>query len=66
MSRSKCFICANDIEDEFHFTLICPLYNNIIKGVVGCGDGGVADVASCRCYTSFQYSVLKYFNIRRK
>ena len=30
-SRRKCFASANDIEDEFHFTPICPLYNNIRK-----------------------------------
>ena len=26
----KCTLCdSNDIEDEFHFVLICPLYNDL-------------------------------------
>ena len=28
----KCIICnLNDIEDEYHFTLICPIYNDLRK-----------------------------------
>ena len=31
-SNRKCTLCnLNDIEDEFHFTLICPAYENIRK-----------------------------------
>ena len=30
--QEKCTLCnLNDIEDEFHFTLICPAYENIRK-----------------------------------
>ena len=28
----KCTLCRlNDIEDEYHFTLICPIYNDLRK-----------------------------------
>ena len=31
-SKRKCSVCdTNDIEDEFHFILTCPLYENIRK-----------------------------------
>ena len=31
-SERKCLVCdTNDIEDEFHFILTCPLYENIRK-----------------------------------
>ena len=31
----KCVLCnKNDIEDEYHFTLICPLYNDIRRNLI--------------------------------
>ena len=34
-SERYCTICnTNDIEDEFHFVLICPAYNNLRKDLI--------------------------------
>ena len=30
-SERKCFFCNNDIEDEFHFVLMCPVYVDLRK-----------------------------------
>ena len=31
-NQRKCVLCVhNDIEDEYHFVLICPKYNGIRK-----------------------------------
>ena len=38
-SERKCFNCKDDIEDEYHFIIKCPLYNNERRALIGlCGN----------------------------
>ena len=30
-SKRTCFSCVDEIEDEYHFILVCPLYNSLRK-----------------------------------
>ena len=30
-SKRTCFSCVDKLEDEYHFILVCPLYNSLRK-----------------------------------